>query len=174
MGRKKPKIRKSKKVFLFIVEGCTEENYINCLKRIYRKDAQINNCKGGSAKAVMNEAKKLVLKHQDEYSGYVIWFDRDTFFPAKDSNMKNSLESKNSVEIYISNPCVENWLLAHFRSIMPAAAICINCERELRNYIPGYHKNDCQMLYKHINKKKIEIATKNYPEIGAIPNLYFS
>lgn len=72
MGKRKSrKKRQSKKVHLFIVEGCTEENYIKHLKKLYRKSGKTENCKGGSAKAVMEQTKKLIKKHQDDYSGYI-------------------------------------------------------------------------------------------------------
>lgn len=173
MRRKKPKKRSSKKVFLFIVEGCTEENYIKCLKRIYKRSAHIFNCKGGSAKAVIAEAKKLRRKHGDNYSGYVVWFDKDTFFPSQDSNIKNSLESKNNCDIYISDPCIENWLLAHFQSILARTNTCNNCIKALESHIASYRKNDCLLLFDYIDKDNISDAIQNYPEIGKLPSTYF-
>jgi hypothetical protein len=173
MSRKKPEKRKSRNVFLFIVEGCTEENYIICLKRIYKKNAKTKNCKGGSAGAVMYEAKKLVSENRDDYTGYVIWFDGDTYSESDDYNQKNSLESKKNVKIYISEPCVENWLLAHFSSIMSQSNNCSNCETKLKKFIPNYNKNDCQLLDKYITKENIKKAIRNYSTIGAIPQKYF-
>lgn len=173
MNRKKSKKRISKKVFLFIVEGCTEENYIKRLKLIYRKGAKIVNCEGGSAKAVMNKAKKLRIKHKDDYAGYVVWFDQDTYFSDKDFNLKNRLEANDDLEIYVSNPCVENWLLAHFQSILAETYDCNNCIKTLEKYIPNYCKNDCILLNKYINKENVISATHNYPDIGRLPTKYF-
>ena len=173
MARKKTIKRKSKQVFLFIVEGCTETNYINLLKRLYKKNAVINNCKGGSAKSVMKEAEKIVEKHGDYYTGYIVWFDFDTFISSQDHNIKTSLESKNNVSIFINKPCVENWLLSHFTSKMSCNSKCSDCVKQLFSFIPNYDKNDCRKLNKYIDKKNIENAIDNYPDIGQIPKKYF-
>ena len=118
MARKKRNTdRLSKKSIYFIVEGCTEENYIKLLKMLYRQPVQIKNCHGGSAKKVLKEARKIINKNADDYKGYVIWFDRDTYNSSEDTNLLNSLRAKDNVKIYISNPCIENWLLAHFQKI---------------------------------------------------------
>jgi len=173
MARKKAVKRKSKQVYLFIVEGCTETNYLKLLKRLYRKNAVINNCKGGNARSVMKEAEKLVEKHGDYYTGYIVWFDSDTFFQSQDHNLKTHLASKNNVAIFISKPCVENWLLSHFSSRMASDRKCSDCEKKLLSFIPNYDKNDCAMLYKCIDRKCIETAVDNYPDIGQIPRRYF-
>ena len=172
MGRKQRRKRQSKKVYLFIVGGSTEENYINLLKRTYRKDAKVNNCEGGNARGVLKEARKLVVKHRDDYSGYVVWFDSDRYFPSLDSNLKNCLESKNNVEVYMSEPCVENWLLAHFQPITTKHADYSFYEKALQKYIPNYRKSDS--LDRYIDKAKIQTAIINYPEIGEIPRKYFA
>ncbi|GEM_PF-6338483 len=44
-NRKTRPSKQSKKLYYFIVEGCTEENYLKLLKQIYKKDAKIYNCK---------------------------------------------------------------------------------------------------------------------------------
>ena len=71
-NRKSRETRESKKVYYFIVEGCTEEKYIKLLKILYKKDATIKNCNGGSARNVLNEAKKIITKNKDEYLGYIV------------------------------------------------------------------------------------------------------
>ena len=172
MGSRKRKsrpVKKSKKIYYFIVEGYTEENYIKLLKQTYKKDAQIKNCHGGSAKKVLLEAKKIVKKNSDDYLGYVIWFDKDTYNLSSDHNLKKPLESRSDVSIYISSPCVENWLLAHFESVNLNLSSCKICEQKLKQYIPNYEKNDCYLLTKYIQREQIERAITNYPEIGEIP-----
>lgn len=173
MARKKRVARQSKKVFLFIVEGCTEKNYLGLLKLLYRRGASIENCGGGGARSVLRQAKKLIRRHRDYYSGYVILFDRDTYNPAKDRNLRDSLESRENVEIYISQPCFENWLIAHFQAKLADTVSCNACAEELKKYIPNYSKNDCPLLNKYIDEVKIEIAMENYPHMGEVPQKYF-
>jgi len=78
--RKSAPSRKSQKKYFFIVEGCTEENYIRRLKELYphHKVDKPRNCNGGSAKAVLEAAKRFILKYGNDYLGYIIWFDEDT------------------------------------------------------------------------------------------------
>jgi len=74
-------------------------------------------CNGGNAKGVLMKAERLISKYGNEYLGYILWFDNDKYFPSQDANLKNHLEAKHNVEIYMSEPCVEHWLLAHFQTI---------------------------------------------------------
>jgi len=126
----------------------------------------------------MVEAQKIIQKTlAGQYSGYVIWFDEDRFYPAKDTNLKVHLAAIESVKIYISQPCIERWLLAHFQSIesQPNEA-CKFYEKKLsaENYIPHYKKDDCVLLNRYIDQTKVETAIKNYPELGEMPKNYFS
>ncbi len=173
MGRKKrDSDRPSNKYIYFIVEGCTEENYLKLLKIIYRQGIQIKNIKGGSAKKVLEEAKKIIKNTSDEYKGYVIWFDRDTYDNSRDVDLLTSLKSQDNVEIYISNPCIENWLLAHFQKINKNELKCAKCLRVLKEkYIKNYKKNDCNMLTKFITEIEIGIAISNYSELQGIPKI---
>lgn len=172
MARKKRNAsRTSNKYVCFIVEGCTEENYIKLLKLLYRQGIQIKNCNGGSARKVLEEARKIIRRHNDEYIGYVIWFDRDIYNASKDSNLLSSLKSLDNVEIYISNPCVENWLLAHFQEINQNEPKCDHCIKTLKHHVKLYQKNDCNMLTKFITKVEINIAITNYPELQGIPQI---
>lgn len=174
MTRKKRKPRSSHPVYYFIVEGCTEENYIRLLKTIYRKPGKIKNCNGGSAKNVLEEAKKLIQNNSDYCSGYVIWFDQDTYFP-NDSNLKNKLSDRPDTSVYITQPCVESWLLAHFQQInLNTNKKCKEYEKALDHpdRIPNYKKSDCRLLERYITKQQIETAIQNYPEIGNIPKKF--
>ncbi|KHD08406.1 hypothetical protein PN36_14250 [Candidatus Thiomargarita nelsonii] len=174
MTRKTRKQRTSQPVYYFIVEGCTEENYIRLLKTIYRKPGKIKNCDGGSAKNVLEEAEKLIQNNGDDCSGYVIWFDGDTYLP-DDFNLKNKLSARTDTSVYITQPCVESWLLAHFQKInLNSHKKCREYEKALdhRDRIPGYKKSDCSLLKKYIGKKQIETAIKNYPNIGNIPKKF--
>jgi hypothetical protein len=147
MARKKREKKKtSHPVYCFIVEGCTEANYIKLLKTIYRKSGQIENCDGGSAKNVLYKADKFIQKNGDDYSGYVIWFDEDTYSQQNDSNLKNKLSERTDTSVYITQPCVESWLLAHFQEInLNSHNKCKEYEDQLGKHIQGYKKSDCSL-----------------------------
>lgn len=171
-NRKSRSPRQSKKIIYFIVEGCTEENYLKLLKMLFQQDAVIKNCHGGSAKKVLTEAQKIIDQNKDEYLFYVIWFDCDTYNPSSDHNLLNSLKSNPKVNFFMSKPCIENWLLAHFQKINLEEPKCKKCEEKLKKYIPQYEKNDCNLLTKYIQEKQINTAIANYPELGKIPQLF--
>ncbi|MEM8640431.1 MAG: RloB domain-containing protein [Cyanobacteria bacterium P01_G01_bin.54] len=166
MARKKRPVRQSKKVYGFIVEGHTEANYLKCLKQLYRQGAQIWNCAGGHGIGVMREAKKMIKEHGDDYSGYVVWFDGNRYY-SKDKPAKEKLEAdkKFTVEIYISLPCVENWLLAHFEPIQTTDCDCKLCQQRLQKHISNYEKNNFTQLQQAITSNRVEQAMQNYPEI---------
>ncbi|MEN8215152.1 MAG: RloB domain-containing protein [Pseudomonadota bacterium] len=171
--RKNRKPRTSHAVYCFIVEGCTEVNYIGLLKKIYRKPGEIKNCRGGSAKNVLYKADKFIQNNGDDYSGYVIWFDEDTY-SQQDDSLKNKLSERTDTSVYITQPCVESWLLAHFQKINLNSQIqCKEYENKLGKHIPGYKKSDCKLLEKYIGKDKIATAIQNYPNIGDIPKKFF-
>ena len=174
MARKKRQsYRPSKKYICFIVEKCTEENYIKLFKLLYRQGVQVKKCNGGSAKKVLEAASRIIRRHGDEYLSYVLWFERDTYNPSQDANLLNSLKSKDNVEVYISSPpCIENWLLAHFQQINQNEPKCDRCLKILKQkYISKYEKNDCNMLTKFIAEPEINSAVANYPNLKGIPNI---
>lgn len=181
MARKKPPPRKPEaKRYFFIVEGCTEQNYIECLKKLYvHQVGTIDNRKGGSARNVLFKSIKMVEKYGDAYLGYISWFDKDRYDQKADNNLKQQLESKNTsemtIDIYISNPCIESWLLAHFvkPKLNQKCGFYVEQLRQPKR-IPNYQKNDYQLLERHINRQNIQIAITNYPEIGCLVQRYFN
>lgn len=174
MAREKRPQKQSIRPYYFIVEGFTEEHYLQLLKQLSKKATLIKNCKGGSANNVLLEAKKIIEKsNPDDYLGYIIWFDQDTYIVSSDANLKNSLENVKNVNIYISRPCIENCLLAHFQPINLDEHECNACHQKLLKYIPNYHKNKFDLLEKVITKQTIRNAIANYFELGEIPTKYF-
>ncbi len=173
MTRKDKPKRLSQPVYCFIVEGDTEENYITLLKSLYRKSGKIDNRGGGSAKKVMETAQKIIERDGDYYSGYVIWFDTENDEKIKYNNLKKNLKRRSNVEIYISEPCVENWLLAHFEKIRSKDKPVIFYKKELQRYIPNYDKADYHLLARYIHQAEVDTAIANYPEIGNLPKKYF-
>jgi hypothetical protein len=83
------------------------------------------------------------------------WFDSDRFNPSKDTNTLNKLSSK--AKVTQSYPCIEAWLLSHFKSISQSSLTheCNNFETQLNNYIKNYKKSDCSLLHKYIDDNNI-------------------
>jgi hypothetical protein len=168
MARQQRIQRELKEVYYFIVEGYTEENYLNLLKKLYKKSGDIKNCKGGNAKGVMEKAQKLINSKEGLYDGFVIWFDGDRYDPKNPEELKlySRLLKKEKVEIYISEPCIEAWLLAHFETVQHCKnKECSKCEEKLKTHIPNYEKNNCTLLENYIKKYNICDAIINYPAI---------
>ncbi len=175
MARKQRPQKELQSINYFIVEGCTEENYINLLKRLYKNNSKIKNCKGGNAKGVMIDALSILKEKKEIYSKFIVWFDNDRFNPKNPSESKlyNDL-LKEKAEIYISEPCIEAWLLSHFETVQHCKnKECKSCEEKLKTYISNYEKNNCILLEKYINKNNICDAIKNYPELGKLVKGYF-
>lgn len=166
MARQQRIQRELKEVYCFIVEGCTEENYLKLLKKLYKKSGDIRNCGGGNAKGVMIDAKGFIAAKETVYSKFIVWFDGDRYDPknSEELTLYNNLKAK--ADIYISEPCIEAWLLAHFEQIQHCKnKECSKCEEKLNTYIPNYEKNNCILLEKYINKNNICDAIINYPAI---------
>lgn len=171
--RKSPRRRDSKPVPLFIVEGYTEENYIRLLKKRFKFGADIENCKGGSSKRVLEIAKRKRRQHSDNYAHYVIWFDADTHDSQQTKNLIDYFGRTKDSSIYISKPCVENWLLAHFQPPLDSSASCQNCTKVLQNYILNYDKNDSVLLERYIKDAQVIVAIENCSELGKFVTEFF-
>jgi|WetSurMetagenome_2_1015567.scaffolds.fasta_scaffold66944_1 hypothetical protein len=176
MARKQRPQKEFQPINYFIVEGCTEENYLNLLKRLYKNNSKVKNCKGGNAKGIMIDALNILKEKKEIYSKFIVWFDNDRFNPKnpEESKLYNTL-LKEKTEIYISEPCIEAWLLAHFETVQHCKhKDCKACEEKLKIYIPNYEKNNCILLEKHINVNNICNAIKNYSKLGNLFKEYFT
>lgn len=170
MGSKKNRKSRQKRLLIkpycFVVEGCTEKDYIQLLKQIYKASfgLKFEHVKGGSAKSVLKTANKVIQNSGHEYQKIIIVFDGDRYNPKTDANLHNSLTQNKNVEIFISMPCIENLLLAHFQAINFEEPDCKRCENKLKTYIHSYKKGDCGVLARYIKEDNIENAANNYPE----------
>ena len=172
MARKQRSVKKLRdSIPCFVVEGCTEKNYLDVLKSIYSIRIDIKNTEGGNANGVMKKALSI-FENNPEYTKFIVWFDNDKFFK-KDNNILQKLKSKNVI-IVQSYPCIESWLLAHFKQIFDTqlSKNYIDFEKELKDkYIKDYHKNNCNQLKEYIKIEVIDEAKNNYPKY--IDNIEF-
>jgi hypothetical protein len=170
--RKNSPKKKSIPVSLFIVEGYTEYNYINLLKKIYQLDVTIENCKGGGAKSVLLLSKETIKTESQYYKSFVIMYDLDTF-NRTDEPLKTGISTTHNVEILEFDPCFENWLLQHFQDKKIKTADCAKCVDALGKHIPNYKKNDFKMLERYITDTLFVQACERQPIIGNVLKEYF-
>jgi hypothetical protein len=164
--------KKSIPVSLFIVEGYTEYNYINLLRKIYQTDVAIENCKGGGARSVLLLSEKLIKNDEQYYESYVIMYDLDTYTRV-DAPLKTKIQVSSTNKILEFDPCFENWLLQHFQDKKIKTADCAKCIDALEKHIPNYKKNDFKMLEKYINDDVFVQACERQPIIGNVLKEYF-
>jgi len=163
MGRKKrSKQELQDSIPYFIVEGCTEENYLTVLKSIFRKKVKTENTNGGNARGVMLKALQTIKKNP-EYTTFIVWFDNDKFNDSDNDVLYRLLTKAKVVQSY---PCIESWLLAHFEELQnnQLSKQCKEFEEKLKDHIKNYQKNNCTQLKDNIDEKNINLSKSNYPK----------
>lgn len=148
--RRKPH-REPKRRLLVVCEGQrTEPQYVKGYERMVRNatvEVQISSERGEPKKVVeIAKAQKALAVAEARQQGDAwldfdeVWcvFDRDDHERFHDALQ---MARDNGVELAVSNPCVELWLLLHFRD-SPGARHRDDLQRMLReDHLPGYDKN---------------------------------
>ncbi|MCX4248033.1 RloB family protein [Paraliomyxa miuraensis] len=142
--------RRPHKRFLVLCEGKnTEPQYIKGFKRWCRNplvDVEIAPDHGvprtlvERARDLAKEAKERARREQDDNLSYdEVWcvFDRDEHPHVDDACQ---MARDNDIEIALSNPCFELWLLLHFRE-SPGLQNRWDVVRMLKKFVPGYDKH---------------------------------
>ena len=172
MRKKLLKQKQFKKAYCFLVEGKTEEHYINLLKKIYEKVVRVECCNGGGANGVLKYSKKYVAANEGFFSDFIILYDEDTIAGEKESVNEHEKALDNlkpeSVRRIVFNPCFEQWILWHFKK--KKENTCEKVTSVLKKHIPDYQKNDFEQIEKYIDKEKIQEVLKlqttdNFTEI---------
>lgn len=147
-----PASRSPKRRLLVVCEGkVTEPLYIEGFVRKTRNatvDVQIHDEHGDPrtlvemAKSEKQQAKARAKQQGDEFLAYdEVWcaFDRDQHERFQDACQ---MARDNQLELAVSNPCFELWLLLHFRD-SPGARHRHYVQTMLKNkkYLPGYDKH---------------------------------
>ncbi len=172
MRKKLLKQKQFKKAYCFLVEGKTEEHYINLLKKIYEKVVRVECCNGGGANGVLKYSKKYVADNKGLFSDFIILYDEDT--RARNIKIVEKREKEldslkySEVKRIVFNPCFEQWILWHFKK--KKENTCEKVTSVLKKYIPDYQKNDFEQIEKYIDKEKIQEVLKlqttdNFTEI---------
>jgi hypothetical protein len=150
--RRRGSFREPRARFLIVCEGkVTEPHYFNEIRRIERGIIDLRLVPAGVPKTVVERAVKLKREsardaRRDENLRYDhVWciFDVDEHpFVPEAKQQANA----NGIELAVSNPCFELWLLLHFQN--QTAHIDRHTVQHLcREYMPGYRKEPpCDVL----------------------------
>jgi hypothetical protein len=147
---RRPPFRDPKPTILVVTEGeVTEPEYIDGLKRACRnprvtvrlaKEHGVPKTIVEIAKQYKEEAEKSAQCEKDENLVYdSVWgvFDVDDH-PAIGEAIVMARD--NGIRLAISNPCVELWLLLHFRD-NPGMHDRVAVKKLLKDYVPDYDKH---------------------------------
>ena len=92
------------------------------------------------AKSERDRARAQAKRERDEFAAYDevrCAFDRDQHERFEDACQ---MARDNQLELAVSNPCFELWLLLHFRE-SPGAQHRRHLQRKLKKFLPGYDKH---------------------------------
>ncbi|HUT01800.1 MAG TPA: RloB family protein [Phycisphaerae bacterium] len=151
--RRRPRIQ-PREVVLIVCEGeKTEPNYFRRLRQVLRlTSADVVVIPEGAAPITVVE-KSLDLqaeRQRDVRNGLEpcdydqIWCVFDVEQPGQNPSLAPALAKAraNKVNVALSNPCFEYWLLLHFERVGRAFTSCRVAIRALRRHVPRYQKGD--------------------------------
>jgi hypothetical protein len=167
-GRRLP-FRDPKPIILIVCEGeKTEKQYFLGFERACRnsrvkievaQEHGVPRTLVEIAKEYKREAEEKAAREEDENLAYdSVWcvFDID-----KHPNVADSKEMArdNGIDLAISNPCFELWLLLHFRDY-PGMQSHTKIQKMLAEYVPGYNKHDDYETYSASYPQAVARASK--------------
>lgn len=139
-SHRRPPYRIQRQAILVVCGGVqTEPRYFDGLKQAYRNTA-VNitiKKKGACPEDVMRYALKLRDQSGSAYDECWCVLDVDDF----DLMPCLSLARKNLVNLAISNPCFEYWLLLHFEACSAPLARYHDAVKRLLKHVPHYEKS---------------------------------
>ena len=143
--KKQQRQRKTKKVMVLAAEGAnkTEKTYFNEFNS-RQSQYRIIPARGNNTDPVkivqdaINSAQKEELDYEYGDRAVAI-FDVD-FGKEKQIRDEINLANSNNVEVFLSNPCFEVWLLLHFRFSTKGYVNNESVINDLKSYWPKYEK----------------------------------
>ena len=173
--RKKRTIKKpcGKKVYSLVVDGETEKWYFQ-LKKSHEELSTINIRPDLPVKKKLHEQFEYV-KEQANHADKVIWLvDFDTILKENRERKqgeksiikefqqyKSQLEKYENIEVCVNTPCLEFWLLLHFKSTSRFYSSCERVTRDLKE--SSYLLSDYKKTEKYYKKRDNDIYKKLMP-----------
>ncbi|MBN1912122.1 MAG: RloB domain-containing protein [Pirellulales bacterium] len=166
---RRPAFREPKPTILIVTEGkVTEPEYIEGFRKAFRNTrVRVEIAKGRgvprtlveTAKELKKEAKDRARQEKDEFLEYdSVWcvFDIDDH-PAVGE--VKEMARDNGIDLAISNPCFELWLLLHFTD-NPGMQDRTTMRDRLKKFVPGYRKHVDYATYSAGYEKAVKRAAQ--------------
>jgi hypothetical protein len=144
--KRKVATRRPRKTLVVFCEGeRTEPEYLDALKRqpsvrdVAAVDLRVETGQGGSVPrtlvALATEARRRAINEEAEIDEF--WCVFDVEWPRNHPGLEEAIQQAhaNGIELAVSNPCFELWLILHFRD--HGAWLDNNQARRLRRQLDG-------------------------------------
>lgn len=183
-GRQKPSLDPKLRI-LVVTEGeKTEKQYIEGFKRVCRNQlvsVEVANEHGVPmtlvrlAKQYKEDAERKAKRENEPYLAFdSVWcmFDIDDH---PEVGSAQEMARDNEINLAISNPCIELWLLLHFRD-NPGMQHRDTVHQLLKKHLPGYDKHVNYDTYSSgyseavTRAERLDTAAKNDNEPGRNPS----
>lgn len=134
-ARKEPQ----RKVILIVCEGETEEAYFRTVKTHFRQPGTPNLKIVRDRSDPVQAVEKGLRENRDgDFDRVYCVADADK--PDRISIARRRIGKRGNVELILSDPCFEVWLLLHFAASDAPFAECAAVCARLREYLPDYAK----------------------------------
>ena len=174
MRRSRMIMPKTNPVFAVVVDGETEDWYLQMLKRNERH-IRVSIKPEIPAKKSLEDQYKLVCELSDKEFTEVYWIiDLDTVLketnqapkgkklPIKQFEEYRAKLTKNrkNVVVIVNNPCLEFWFLLHFERTTRDFDTCMRAETQLKKHLETFEKTQ-----KYFTKQNDDIYLKLKPNL---------
>lgn len=131
-----------RQVILIVCEGQTEEAYFRTVKAHYRPSTTVN------IKIVRDHSDPVRLVEKGIHDNRNDDFDRvfcvvDGDKPDRIALARKRIGKRENLDLIVSIPCFEIWLLLHFEPrdapFVECAAVCARLKERISDYVKGLH-----------------------------------
>lgn len=142
-------------VILVVCEGQTEEAYFRAVKAHYGRSTTVNiKITRGRSDPVRAVEKGIHVNRNDDFDRVFCVVDGDK--PDRTALARKRIGKRDNVELVVSIPCFEIWLLLHYETsdapFAECAAVCarLKVKEHMPDYVKGIHY-DFASITQHIN-----------------------
>ena len=159
---KNRRAKKGKKAYSIIVDGNTEVWYFQMMKRHERK-LGIDIKPELKKNRKLDDQYKAVVEAAENYDKVIWVVDFDTILKEDKESAKGKkptiqafkeyikkLKRHDNVEVLVNTPCLEFWLLLHFKETGTSYAKCEGAEKALKkSFLKDYEKTEKYYTKRH-------------------------